>query len=97
MSDAAATTTAVPETPEGRESLLGGPQKFAALVGLAGLAAFGGLGALLVTTGDVELKQFLFSYLVAFTFWACIGLGSVFFLCIQSVSYTHLRSLCLVA
>lgn len=81
-----AAETAAPETPEGRASLLAGPRKLALVASAVGFLAFGGLGALLTTTGDVDIKQFLFSYLVAFTFWVSIGLGSIFFLCVQYVT-----------
>ena len=91
MTDAANNEPAVPDTPEYRNSLLAGPQKLAALVGIGGVIAF--LILFLIYMGaapsDVvasPFRQAFLSFTTGFIFWTLIGLGSVFFLCVQYVT-----------
>ena len=94
MTETPATPTA--DTPEYRQQLLGGPQKVALLVGVAGAIAFAVLGAAIAaTTGDDAVRdheapapaqQLLLSYLTGFSVWVSIGIGSVFFLLVQYVT-----------
>ena len=100
MSDAAATHTngngAFADSPEYRDRLLGGPLKLALLVGVGGLIVWAILAGLVFSTtpaerpdgqpGDQRVQQVFLSYLTGFTFWMIVGLGSVFFLCVQYVT-----------
>jgi len=86
MSDAAENTTAFQETPEYRNELLSGPRSKALLVGIAGLVAYGVIGAGLVSAGMADVKQFMIAYLVGFLFWLSMSLGSWFFQCIHYVT-----------
>lgn len=97
MTDAPANhdaATPAGDTPERRQALLGGPQKIALFVGVAGLVAFGVLAAVYMavapsSTADekhLAVRQPFLSYLTGFMFWTLVGLGSVFFLMIQYVT-----------
>lgn len=48
------------------------------------LAALGGVGCIVLAPGDV--KQFHFSYLVAFLFFLSISLGGLWFVMVQFVT-----------
>lgn len=91
MTDPANHTPAVPDTPEHRNALLAGPQKLAALIGIAGVIAF--LVLFLIYSGaaseNIEaspVRQAFLSFETGFIFWTIIGLGSIFFLCLQYVT-----------
>jgi hypothetical protein len=90
MSDAAANnTTAVSDTPEYRNQYLGGPQKLALLAGVGGTIAFLILAAIYFGAEEdksARIQQPFLSFLTGFMFWALIGLGSIFFLCVQYVT-----------
>lgn len=84
----------VADTPEHRAGLLAGPQRLALLTGVGGLIAFAVLAGLYATTAPAPaseddtgpVRQVFLSYLTGFVFWTLIGLGSVFFLCVQYVT-----------
>ncbi|HEX3151875.1 MAG TPA: hypothetical protein VHR66_27635 [Gemmataceae bacterium] len=97
MSEGAATHTNgadAADTPENRARLLGGPQKLALLVGIGGLIAYLALGGLVFSMTEAHndeekgarIAQFFLSFLTGFQFWVLVGLGSVFFLCVQYVT-----------
>jgi hypothetical protein len=85
---------AVADTPEHRAALLNGPQKLAALIGLAGAVAFLILSGIYFGAGPSDphgagatpLRQVFLSFHTGFVFWTLIGVGSVFFLCVQYVT-----------
>lgn len=100
MTDATAPNhngAAVADTPEYRQQLLGPRARGALLVGLVGWIAFLGLVAIYATVGPSEggrgepteatwQRQPFLSFLTGYIFWVIIGLGSVFFLCLQYVT-----------
>ena len=101
MSDAAATHTpgngaAFADTPEYRQRLLGGPLKLALLTGVGGLIVWLVLAGIIYSAtpaerpdgqpGDQRVQEVFLSYLTGFTFWFIVGIGSVFFLCVQYVT-----------
>lgn len=100
MSDAVTHTNgngaAHADTPEYRAGLLGGPLKLSLLAAVGGLIAWLVLAGIVFSTtpaerpdgapGDQRVQQVLLSYLTGFTFWIIVGLGSVFFLCLQYVT-----------
>jgi hypothetical protein len=85
---------AVADTPEHRAAFLNGPQKLAALIGIGGGIAFLILVGIYFSTGPTDThgndatpwRQFFLSFLTGYIFWTIIGLGSVFFLCLQYVT-----------
>jgi hypothetical protein len=95
MTDPAANhEPAVADTPEHRAALLNGPQKLAGLVGLAGGIAFLILSGIYFGAGPTDthgddatpMRQAFLSFHTGFVFWTLIGMGSVFFLCVQYVT-----------
>ncbi|HKB01885.1 MAG TPA: hypothetical protein VKD90_06675, partial [Gemmataceae bacterium] len=83
------------DTPEHRQRLLGGPQRLSALIGIGGLIAFLILAAIYYGAAPPDdptgwtatgARQPFLSFLTGYMFWTLIGLGSVFFLCLQYVT-----------
>jgi hypothetical protein len=97
MTEAAANHTngngaAVADTPEHRDRLLAGPLKMSLLIGIGGLIAYlilGGIVYSMAPSGPDDtrrIQQWFLSFLTGYIFWIMVGMGSVFFLCLQYVT-----------